>query len=145
MKLVVSPVRFMNSKITYRQQYTRCGKERCRKCKAGAGHGPYWYAYWSENGRTVSKYIGLRLPSDIEIKRQGAGDVFFFQAEDGIRDKLVTGVQTCALPILHLLADHALYRRGDVSEPGDARGTGGWRSEERRVGKECRSRWSPYH
>src|SRR2546425_7492721 len=27
---------------------------------------------------------------------------FFFQAEDGIRDKLVTGVQTCALPILEL-------------------------------------------
>src|SRR2546425_6634691 len=26
-------------------------------------------------------------------------DFFFFQAEDGIRDKLVTGVQTCALPI----------------------------------------------
>src|SRR2546425_10366567 len=26
---------------------------------------------------------------------------FFFQAEDGIRDKLVTGVQTCALPISH--------------------------------------------
>src|SRR3989441_356413 len=29
--------------------------------------------------------------------------VFFFQAEDGIRDKLVTGVQTCALPIYELL------------------------------------------
>src|SRR5687767_15884756 len=28
--------------------------------------------------------------------------IFFFQAEDGIRDKLVTGVQTCALPILAL-------------------------------------------
>src|SRR2546425_9005051 len=28
---------------------------------------------------------------------------FFFQAEDGIRDKLVTGVQTCALPILETL------------------------------------------
>src|SRR6266404_7056028 len=28
---------------------------------------------------------------------------FFFQAEDGIRDKLVTGVQTCALPILAVL------------------------------------------
>ena len=26
-------------------------------------------------------------------------DLFFFQAEDGIRDRLVTGVQTCALPI----------------------------------------------
>src|SRR2546425_7763825 len=29
---------------------------------------------------------------------------FFFQAEDGIRDKLVTGVQTCALPICSILA-----------------------------------------
>src|SRR6266404_4977950 len=29
----------------------------------------------------------------------GLADVFFFQAEDGIRRKLVTGVQTCALPI----------------------------------------------
>src|SRR6266404_8801999 len=29
---------------------------------------------------------------------------FFFQAEDGIRDKLVTGVQTCALPIFGILA-----------------------------------------
>ena len=28
---------------------------------------------------------------------------FFFQAEDGIRDDLVTGVQTCALPICMLL------------------------------------------
>src|SRR2546425_5436620 len=32
---------------------------------------------------------------------------FFFQAEDGIRDKLVTGVQTCALPILFLMALHS--------------------------------------
>src|SRR5205807_5401317 len=30
---------------------------------------------------------------------------FFFQAEDGIRDYKVTGVQTCALPISHLVAD----------------------------------------
>ena len=29
----------------------------------------------------------------------GGGVYFFFQAEDGIRDRLVTGVQTCALPI----------------------------------------------
>src|SRR5947209_1432704 len=54
----------MRNKITYRQQYTRCGKERCHKCKEGVGHGPYWYAYWSENGRTVSKYIGLHRPPD---------------------------------------------------------------------------------
>src|SRR6266513_4674481 len=31
---------------------------------------------------------------------------FFFQAEDGIRDRNVTGVQTCALPIYHALAEH---------------------------------------
>src|SRR5256885_15216313 len=34
--------------------------------------------------------------------------VFFFQAEDGIRDYKVTGVQTCALPILDL---HFLDRK----------------------------------
>ena len=60
----------MSSKVTYRQQYTHCGKERCRKCKEGAGHGPYWYAYWSENRRTISKYIGIHLPADIETERQ---------------------------------------------------------------------------
>src|SRR2546427_7437878 len=87
---------------------------------------------------------------------------FFFQAEDGIRDLTVTGVQTCALPI---------YEVGPVGP--EVRVSVGrhfgayWpylialfagllllivfpeitlvRSEERRVGKECRSRWSPYH
>src|SRR5256885_5136032 len=94
---------------------------------------------------------------------------FFFQAEDGIRDYKVTGVQTCALPIfkdrpaaahpagthrraatrdrtrfrLDFLLDFASksvrIRKTDLylQRPG--------RSEERRVGKECRSRWSPYH
>src|SRR2546426_7207212 len=70
---------------------------------------------------------------------------FFFQAEDGIRDYKVTGVQTCALPIsLRLMSRGvALTARAPDSK------SGGWgfesRSEERRVGKECRSRWSPYH
>ena len=77
---------------------------------------------------------------------------FFFQAEDGIRDRLVTGVQTCALPI----SVEQLMRLGiqvvvvDEYSVGDAwkamRTIGRWvRSEERRGGKECRSRWSPYH
>lgn len=57
----------MNNKVTYRQQFTRCGKQRCRKCKEGAGHGPYWYAYWSENGCTISKYIGIHPPDGVEI------------------------------------------------------------------------------
>src|SRR5438552_12260811 len=72
---------------------------------------------------------------------------FFFQAEDGIRDDLVTGVQTCALPILSARAPG----EGKLKPLEDA--PGGYamlripakRSEERRVGKECRSRWSPDH
>src|SRR5205823_8221586 len=74
---------------------------------------------------------------------------FFFQAEDGIRDKLVTGVQTCALPIYTDRA-HRLARPGEPARllvrPATGRmGAAAERSEERRVGKECRSRWSPYH
>src|SRR5205823_11032296 len=98
---------------------------------------------------------------------------FFFQAEDGIRDKLVTGVQTCALPILReALADSPAIRelsanpllltmmavlnrvqdlprdRGRLYERCAELLLKNWdlekfeeRSEERRVGKECRSRW----
>ena len=33
------------------------------------------------------------------VKEWFHSGVFFFQAEDGIRDHCVTGVQTCALPI----------------------------------------------
>src|SRR5256885_9850493 len=89
--------------------------------------------------------------------------LFFFQAEDGIRDYKVTGVQTCALPIYLCGAgpgdDYA--RRGFRLTAGQRCGdhdVSGYlarvnelkrlflrRSEERRVGKECRSRWSPYH
>src|SRR2546425_9684745 len=91
---------------------------------------------------------------------------FFFQAEDGIRDKLVTGVQTCALPIFMAVREAAFQelRRDLLDQVGSAvavaldhcltyeevrdlrdRLVRENRSEERRVGKECRSRWSPYH
>src|SRR2546421_2574735 len=98
---------------------------------------------------------------------------FFFQAEDGIRDLIVTGVQTCALPIS--VPRQRRNRRCSAANRCRARRTviarriaakpchrctlllyslpPGMaflpltlcRSEERRVGKECRSRWSPYH
>jgi Family of unknown function (DUF6788) len=45
---------------TYRLEYTRCGKAECR-CAAGNLHGPYWYAYWTEEGKTKSRYIGKEL------------------------------------------------------------------------------------
>src|SRR5437660_11997147 len=73
---------------------------------------------------------------------------FFFQAEDGIRDGHVTGVQTCALPISsqYAMVDTGLYRvaltPAGTTGPVIVQAT---RSEERRVGKECRSRWWPRH
>src|SRR5699024_11767483 len=76
---------------------------------------------------------------------------FFFQAEDGIRDRNVTGVQTCALPILASLVWVARVRISSPTSRGRsarnaraAAGSSTGRSEERRVGKECRSRWAPY-
>src|SRR5205823_10042005 len=98
--------------------------------------------------------------------------LFFFQAEDGIRDKLVTGVQTCALPIsLRDASSYPLLALGDPStaalvgacqagaaiiseldsfvyaqaacDSGDRPSSivDTFRSEERRVGKECRCQW----
>src|SRR5699024_5164509 len=42
---------------------------------------------------------------------------FFFQAEDGIRDRNVTGVQTCALPICTLSADVVILAAGALASP----------------------------
>src|SRR5207249_6029742 len=92
----------------------------------------------------------------------GIKRIFFFQAEDGIRDRNVTGVQTCALPICskpyHGAGIDRRRSRGYMccavrwsfsprpsplpwgeGEPCSPRRT--IRSEERRVGKECRSQW----
>src|SRR5690606_39851948 len=88
--------------------------------------------------------------------------LFFFQAEDGIRDFHVTGVQTCALPIcgdvvereltvlvnLHVIAhEHAVNRDVDDLVRLEALARHGsrlaLRSEERRVGKEWRWRGWP--
>src|SRR6202521_3433444 len=69
----------------------------------------------------------------------------FLQAEDGRRDSEVTGVQTCALPILVSNLDAAPTRFETTEAATTWSGVRSRRSEERRVGKECRSRWSPYH
>src|SRR5437773_3563086 len=85
--------------------------------------------------------------------------LFFFQAEDGIRDRDVTGVQTCALPIsdcpdalVKKLSEDvvAAIRQDKDIQVGDADKISALveakiRSEERRVGKECRARGSRYH
>ncbi|WP_069804318.1 DUF6788 family protein [Thermogemmatispora onikobensis] len=56
----------MSTKVTYHQQISFCGKPRCRKCNTGIGHGPYWYAYKTVNGRTTRTYIGKTLPPDVQ-------------------------------------------------------------------------------
>src|SRR5258707_1414340 len=104
------------------------------------------------------------------------GGFLFFQAEAGIRDIGVTGVQTCALPICARSGGESVFRggwyarrrSGHLSRAKSGRWTGTRtdrhprpvpqpsefllprllllsRSEERRVGKEGRSRWSPDH
>src|SRR3712207_6956943 len=94
-------------------------------------------------------------------EREGEREcLFFFQAEGGIRDIGVTGVETCALPISMPNDDVILKtvppmlvaaRRVTIPTNDQVPAylgpafTEAYRSEERRVGKECRSRWSPYH
>src|SRR5256884_1055860 len=140
--------------------------------------------------RTENSLHRIRTRRQVAIQNRGASNIgisqstfsvkvlnlfsLFFQAEDGIRDVAVTGVQTCALPISGDLARpcaplfphdgsrHGASRRGARrAEPparrprqglvqrrhpqGDRARAHQARSEERRVGKECRSRWSPYH
>lgn len=53
---------------TYRLELVSCGKERC-KCVEGKLHGPYWYTYWSEGGKTRSQYVGKRLPKGVKHPR----------------------------------------------------------------------------
>src|SRR2546422_948003 len=114
------------------------------------------------NGSCCITYIDrITLPEDGGRTKTGPF-FFFFQAEDGIRDVAVTGVQTCALPISTSVSslidcsitqeeaweqmEQSINELTDVVRVQhamilDLQG----RSEERRVGKECRSRWSPYH
>src|SRR2546426_1585287 len=126
----------------------------------------------TRSGRPKTSPGGMTASTLCAVSPYAVHHFFFFQAEDGIRDYKVTGVQTCALPISRRVdrvkqeepeeirggvplpaerADDPAYSRWQqlalpCSEIGQiARRVQQQRSEERRVGKECRSRWSPYH
>src|SRR5256884_4289004 len=101
------------------------------------------------------------------------GLLFFFQAEDGIRDVAVTGVQTCALPISRPISRDVAAPEYFCATPFHSVESTGGPARKRRIrqhgastaihretsggtalprdrksvvlGKECRSRWSPYH
>src|SRR3989449_1663041 len=92
--------------------------------------------------RTWARLIGRPLASlttpsrtdvpanTLNVTRRKGTKLFFFQAEDGIRDVAVTGVQTCALPISR--APHAHGRR---ESPGAARRRRRWRLPGRRASR----------
>src|SRR5579883_31227 len=71
----------MNGKITYHQQVSYCGKPRCRKCREGVGHGPYWYAYQTVNGQTTRTYVGKTLPPEVQAEL-AAGNASAIEAID---------------------------------------------------------------
>ena len=48
--------------IVYFQEHRKCGKETCKTCQDGPGHGPYW---WSRDTTGKRKYIGVNLPKDV--------------------------------------------------------------------------------
>jgi len=47
-------------RVSLRNQMVRCGKRGCTKCP----HGPYWYAYWTEEGKRRSRYVGRLLDEE---------------------------------------------------------------------------------
>jgi len=49
--------------VRLREQWVRCGKDACSKCP----HGPYWYAFWSEDGTRKSRYVG-KLETEVETE-----------------------------------------------------------------------------
>src|SRR5207247_3586058 len=88
--------------------------------------------------RGPSVTCGVADPPSVRIQIS-----FFFQAEDGIRAPLVTGVQTCALPISFYARAHVhvVSSRHEAASVVVLEAASTGRSEERRVGKECGSRW----
>jgi hypothetical protein len=49
---------------TYRRELVACGKGACKACGGWRPtHGPYWYVYWKDEGRTRSRYVGKEFKS----------------------------------------------------------------------------------
>lgn len=96
-------------RVTYARQYRRCGKATCRRCAEGAGHGPYWYAFWDQDGRRRSCYLGKQPPA----AAQGFGEPL--SSEDRTEPRAGLRVRTLGA---------FLVWRGATALPASA-----WRSE----------------
>src|SRR6266436_4551899 len=96
-------------------------------------------AYWRGKARVLLDQISTTEQQIAKLKDDMKKYVFCFQAEDGILDVAVTGVQTCALPIYwppRLPNCPSCWPPKPATPPWAAS-----RSEERRVGKGRRGRW----
>lgn len=49
-------------KATIKKEYVKCGNYSCKRCK----HGPYYYAYWRDQGKRFKKYLGKYDPRNKE-------------------------------------------------------------------------------
>src|SRR3712207_8183719 len=136
----------------------------------GVGAREYLWAC-AGTARSTASHVNREVVAASSTSASTCRTVFLFlQAEDGIRDIGVTGVQTCALPICRRASpprppagrSAAPADRGEAIPRGPSEGAAGgredrhphpWRapprspprSGERRVGKACRSPCSPYH
>ena len=86
----------------YKLERIFCGKERCKKCEKGEGHGPYWYAYRWENGKTKKKYIGKSLPPGL--------------TEDLHKTDILTQDLTEDPGESYVRTDEALHKTGGLTE-----------------------------
>src|SRR5207244_10007533 len=91
------------------------------------------------SGKPVSSHTSrLHAPPRSSLQRRH-GSLFFFQAQDGIRDDLVTGLQTCALPISPRLSNEALLFLSQIVAK--TNGAGAFRVEQGEIGRaSCRER-----
>src|SRR4030095_3849433 len=106
------------------------GRRRRRRCRERRERGQ------ERSGRRQIGRASCRERGEISVGRAA------FKTEDGIRDRCVTGVQTCALPSCHdALRVGGAGGGAESGENGGKNDRAAGRSGERRVGKEGRSRW----
>lgn len=72
--------------VKVRSQLIRCGKSNCTRCP----HGPYWYAYWTEDGKRRSKYLGKLedLPEMVDGQAQKSRAEAMRSSETALRSRV---------------------------------------------------------
>jgi hypothetical protein len=64
---------FKEGDTRYLLEYVKCGRAssgKCRKCREGEYHGPYWYAYTWTGEKSISKYHGTNRPEATKVEEE---------------------------------------------------------------------------